>query len=98
MPHLHLPSEHTEHDLVLAHRVAQAVDSAELFVVWNHRDGGGRRPEVRAYVQQPASPIVEAIAHVVAWIGTLLEAVVPARRAPEPAAQPREGVPAQARL
>src|SRR5688500_8866308 len=80
MPQLHLPAEHSPEDLVLAHRIAQAVESKDLYVVWNHAAGPGQVPAVRAHVHEPAHPVVEAVAHVIAWIGTFLEAMVPARR------------------
>jgi hypothetical protein len=58
MPHLYLPSEHTDEDLVLAADVAAAVSSADLYVVWTHEAGQGA-PEVEAVVREerPAAPI-----------------------------------------
>ena len=35
MPHLYLPSDHTDADLVLAADIAAAVSSAELYVTWS---------------------------------------------------------------
>ena len=36
MPHLYLPRDHTDADLVLAADVAAAVSSADLYVTWTH--------------------------------------------------------------
>ena len=48
MPHLYLPSEHTDTDLALASAVAEAIDSNELFVAWTLDSGCVAAPEVRA--------------------------------------------------
>jgi hypothetical protein len=56
MPHLYLPSEHSDADLVLAADVAQAVSSADLYVAWTHEAGPGGAPEVEAIVREPAQP------------------------------------------
>ena len=88
MPQLHLPAEHSPEDIVLAHRIAHVVESQDLYVVWNHAAGAGQVPAVRAYVQEPAHPIVEALAHVIAWVGTFLEAVVAPKRPAQ--TQPRQ--------
>ena len=47
MPHLYLPSDHTDADLVLAADVATAVSSADLYVTWT-LDSGAGAPEVEA--------------------------------------------------
>jgi len=44
MPHLYLPSEHTDADLVLAAGVAAAVSSADLYVTWTLDAGTGAGP------------------------------------------------------
>jgi hypothetical protein len=54
MPHLYLPSEHSDADLVLAADVAEAVSSADLYVAWTHEAGPGGAPEVEAIVREPA--------------------------------------------
>lgn len=56
MPHLFLPSEHTDADLVLAADVAAAVDSADLYVAWTHESGAGGMPEIEAVVREPKAP------------------------------------------
>ena len=57
MPHLYLPSEHTDADIVLAADVAAAVSSADLYVVWTH-DAGQGAPEIEAVVREerPVAP------------------------------------------
>ena len=65
MPHLYLPSEHTDADLVLAADVAAAVSSADLYVTWTH-DAGQGAPEVEAVVREerpapPANPFADLI-------------------------------------
>jgi hypothetical protein len=51
MPHLYLPTEHTDADLVLAADVAAAVSSADLYVTWT-LDAGAGAPEVEAVVRE----------------------------------------------
>jgi hypothetical protein len=48
MPHLHLPIDHTEADLVLAANLADVVGSEDLYVAWSHESGPGVIPEVEA--------------------------------------------------
>jgi hypothetical protein len=50
MPHLYLPNEHTDADLVLAADVASAVASSDLYVSWT-LDSGFGAPEVEAVVR-----------------------------------------------
>jgi hypothetical protein len=56
MPHLFLPSEHSDADLVLAADIAAAVDSADLYVAWTHEAGPGGMPEIEAVVRDAGSP------------------------------------------
>jgi hypothetical protein len=66
MPHLHLPAEHTDADLVLAANLADIVGSEDLFVAWTHGSGAGAVPEIEAYVRdERPSPIAHLIAGVV---------------------------------
>ena len=51
MPHLHLPADHTDADLVLAANLAEIVGSEDLYVVWCHETGPGAIPEVEAVVR-----------------------------------------------
>jgi hypothetical protein len=90
MPHLHLPAAHQAEDLVLAHRIAEAVGSSELYVVWSHAAGPGQRPEVCAHVREEPSSVVEVLANVLGWVSTALEVIFPPRRqaaAPAPAVE-----------
>jgi hypothetical protein len=60
MPHLYLPSDHSDADLVLAADVAAAVSSFDLYVAWTHDAGPGVAPEVEAVVRErhpAASPV-----------------------------------------
>jgi hypothetical protein len=56
MPHLHLPSDHTDADLVLAATLAEIVGSEELYVTWTHEAGAGAVPEVDAVLVEPRRP------------------------------------------
>jgi hypothetical protein len=53
MPHLHLPVDHTDADLVLAANLADIVGSEDLYVVWSHESGPGAVPEVEAEMREP---------------------------------------------
>ena len=61
MPHVILPADHTDADLILASQVADAVDSAELFVAWTP-NGGAAIPEIEAELREPLHPFAEAVA------------------------------------
>ena len=63
MPHLYLPTDHTDADLVLAADVAAAVSSADLYVTWT-LDAGSGVPEVEAVVRDelPAEPVANPFA------------------------------------
>ena len=54
MRHVYLPVEHSEADLVLAGRLAEALESESLFVTWSHR--GYELPEVEAAVRVVEAP------------------------------------------
>ena len=54
MPHLHLPIDHTDADLVLAANLAEIVGSEDLYVAWSHETGPGAVPEVEAVVRERA--------------------------------------------
>jgi hypothetical protein len=54
MPHLHLPIDHTDADLVLAANLADVVGSEDLYVAWSHESGAGAVPEVEAVLVEPA--------------------------------------------
>jgi hypothetical protein len=90
MPHLHLPSAHTDADLVLAANLADIVGSEDLFVAWTHESGAGAVPEIEAYVRdERPSPLAQLIASVVTgamaiWHGLTQPAARPAAQAPAP--------------
>jgi hypothetical protein len=67
MPHLHLPMDHTDADLVLAANLADIVGSEELFVAWT-QDSGAGVPEIQAVVseERPAGPFAELLASLAA--------------------------------
>ena len=102
MPHLHLPADHTDTDLVLAANLAQYVGSEDLYVVWT-QDGGRGVPRVEAVVSEEPRPsaLAELIASLSAACAAFwraltgrhgevaLHAAAPhgrERRAPEPSA------------
>ena len=60
MPHLHLPMDHTDADLVLAANLAEVVGSEDLYVAWTQDTGAGV-PEIEAYLSEepPANPFAE---------------------------------------
>jgi hypothetical protein len=64
MPHLHLPIDHTDADLVLAANVADLVGSADLYVAWSHEGGPGAVPEVEAVLrdERNTSPVANFLA------------------------------------
>src|SRR5262245_15464896 len=64
MPHLHLPVDHTDADLVLAANLADIVGSEDLYVAWSHESGPGAIPEVEAVLveAQPLNPFAEFVA------------------------------------
>jgi hypothetical protein len=56
MPHLHLPIDHTDADLVLAANLAEVVGSEDLYVAWSHESGAGAVPEVEAVLVEADNP------------------------------------------
>jgi hypothetical protein len=81
MPHVILPAEHSDADLVLATQVAEAVDSAELFVAWT-RDSGRATPEVEAVLREPLPPVAMGFALLLEGLAELWRAVVRRDSAP----------------
>jgi hypothetical protein len=90
MAQLYLPADHTEADLVLAGRIAQEIDSAELYVTWTPEHGAAV-PEVAAELRD----------HAPSWPALLLQAIRELWAAlrnrepipPEPAPRQRVGQP-----
>jgi hypothetical protein len=96
MPHLHLPIDHTDADLVLAANLAEVVGSADLYVAWSHENGPGAVPEVEAVVREerPAHPFAELLVSLGTSVLALWHALVgrPAdrgRQSPPPPGAPR---------
>ena len=86
MPHLYLPTEHTDADLVLAADVAAAVSSADLYVTWTLEAGAGA-PEVEAVVREErpapeANPFAELLVAIFQGVATLWRSLTgpPAQR------------------
>jgi hypothetical protein len=74
MPHLYLPAEHTDADLVLAGAIAEAIGSAELHIAWTERGGAGV-PEIGAVMREPVNPwreIVSLLGQVVRELGRMV--------------------------
>jgi hypothetical protein len=90
MPHLHLPTDHTDADLVLAANLAEIVGSEDLYVAWSHQSGAGAVPEVEAVLVEPRrmNPFAEAIATISAGCAAFLRALTrrPAGGTVKPAA------------
>ena len=95
MPHLYLPTEHTDADLVLAADVAAAVSSADLYVTWTIESGSGA-PEVEAVVREEPTRAPGLIAGIGRAVAALWRAItgppVHQRAAPRVDA-PRAGEP-----
>jgi hypothetical protein len=91
MPHLYLPTDHSDADLVLAADVAAAVSSADLYVTWTIESGAGS-PEVEAVVREesspatPANPFAELFVALFQGVATLWRSLTgpPTQRLPAP--------------
>ena len=77
MPHLHLPAEHSDADLVLATSVAEVVGSDDLYVAWTHEAGSGAIPEIEAIVRERRpNPLAELFAALRSGARTLWRGIV----------------------
>ena len=79
MPHLYLPNDHTDADLVLAADIAAAVSSADLYVTWT-LDSGAGAPEIEAVVREerppaPPNPFAELFVALFQGVATLWQAL-----------------------
>jgi hypothetical protein len=96
MPHLHLPADHSDADLVLAANVAAIVGSEDLYVAWTHSTGAGAVPEVQAVLREERpGVIVTVVAALIAgaravWHGLTQSPVPVSPAATAPAAPARE--------
>jgi hypothetical protein len=99
MPHLHLPADHSDHDVVLAATISTGIGSEDLYVTWTYDGGAGAIPEVQALVRDERRPTVRTFlaglrARVIAaWYGLTDPPLPPQRDAPALAAPPRTGEP-----
>jgi hypothetical protein len=78
MPHLHLPIDHTDADLVLAANLADIVGSEDLYVAWSYESGPGVIPEVEAILveQRPPSSLAALAVALRTAFTTLMRALV----------------------
>jgi hypothetical protein len=78
MPHLHLPIDHTDADLVLAANLAEVVGSEDLYVAWSHGSGAGAVPEVEAVLvaAQQTSAFAEIVAVIAARCAAFWHALI----------------------
>ena len=92
MPHLHLPAEHSDADIVLAANVAATVGSEDLYVAWTHDAGAGAVPEVEAVIREPRPSVLVALfrALTAVWHGLTQAPAPPAPATATPATPARE--------
>jgi hypothetical protein len=78
MPHLHLPIDHTDADLVLAANLAEVVGSEDLYVAWSHEAGPGAIPEIEAVLveHRPVSALAEFLAALGAGFAGMFRALL----------------------
>ena len=100
MPHLHLPMDHTDADLVLAANLAEIVGSEDLYVAWSHESGAGAVPEIEAVLVESHQPsaFAEFFAFIAAGCAAFWRALVgrpatPAVSLAAPAGPARQGEP-----
>ena len=89
MPHLHLPVDHTDADLVLAANLAEIVGSEDLYVAWSHDSGPGAIPEIEAVLveSRPLNPLSEFVTALAAGFSGIWRALLgrPRHSAVQPA-------------
>jgi hypothetical protein len=96
MPHLHLPADHSDADIVLAANVAATVGSEDLYVAWTHDLGPGAVPEIEALVRESRPSALAWLARGVVncaravWHGLTQPATPAPTAAPAAAAPARE--------
>ena len=78
MPHLHLPVDHTDADIVLAVNLAEIVGSEDLYVAWSHESGPGAIPEIDAVLvhDRPMSALGEFFAALAAGFAGMWRALL----------------------
>ncbi len=96
MPHVYLPTEHSEADLVLAGQLADILESDELYVTWSPR--GYEEPQVETVVRvkepgpAPAPPQHGLLTEVLGTMAAFVAAIF----APRPAERRTGAASAQA--
>lgn len=98
MPHLHLPADHSDADLMLAANLADIVGSEDLYVAWTHDTGAGAVPTIAAALrdQRPlslAGLLGQMLSGVRAVWDSVFRVSVPVVPTGAPAATPRAGEP-----
>jgi hypothetical protein len=91
MPHLHLPADHSDADIVLAASLAATVGSEDLYVAWTYECGAGLVPEVDAVLREPRPSVFVSLYRALRSLWQGLTA------APAPAVAPRAAGVAPAR-
>jgi hypothetical protein len=93
MPHLHLPIDHTDADIVLAANLADVVGSEDLYVTWSYESGPGAVPEVEAVLveQRPLSPLSEFLGALAAAFAGMWRALLGRPRAAAASSAPPAG-------
>src|SRR4051794_4374248 len=78
MPHLHLPADHTDADIVLAINLAEIVGSEDLYVAWSHESGPGAIPEIEAVLvhDRPLSALSGFFAPLGGGLGGIWRALI----------------------
>ncbi len=90
MPHLYMPADHSDADVALAGRVAEAVDSAELFVAWTRTAGAACAPEAPPREEPvPVNPFAHALAEIVIAFSALFSLLLRPGRSDPDSAPPR---------
>jgi hypothetical protein len=95
MPHVHLPADHSDLDLVLAANLAATIGSEDLYVAWTHDAGPGAVPSIEAVLREERpSTVLSVLAGLfagvlAAWHGLL--------HSPAPAAAARGAAPSPER-
>jgi hypothetical protein len=95
MPHVHLPADHSDRDLVLAANLAATIGSEDLYVAWTHEAGAGAIPEIEAEVREERPSTFAAV------LGAIFAGVLAAwyglTHSPAPAAPARSVPPSPQR-
>jgi len=81
MPHLHLPTEHTDADLALAGTLAGLLSSEDLYVAWS-LEGGRGAPAIPAAIRDPTAPHVPLVRsrRRRSFVGALFDAITARQR------------------